>query len=191
MSRVFLAVERSLNRKVVLTVLDFGIAKAVSNSTAASPGTTTVPRLALQGTGLGAPTCIAPESRLRAIPGSIVYRADIYSVGCVAYEMLTGHPPIRGKTPQAVMIAHAKETPEPVGKRWPDAPLALAKFVMPCLEMAPDRRPRRVQEIAHALRGAQASRSGAKGLLERPPWRLPWLLALVSSAAALGLALAR
>jgi serine/threonine-protein kinase len=169
-------------------VLDFGIAKAVSDSTATSPGATTAPRLTLQGTSLGTPTYIAPEQA--AGDPTLDHRADIYSVGCVAYEMLTGHPPFRGKTPQAVMIAHAKETPEPVAKRRPDAPPALAKLVMACLEKTPDRRPRRAQEIVNALRSTHAS-GGAKGLFERAPWWLPWVLAGVSSAAAIGLALAR
>ena len=165
-------------------VLDFGIAKAVSDSTA--NGSTTAPRLTLQGTSLGTPTYIAPEQA--AGDPSLDHRADIYSVGCVAYEMLTGHPPFRGKTPQAVMIAHANEAPEPVAKRRPDTPPALAKLVMACLEKEPDRRPRRAQEIVRALHSAHAS-GGARGLFERAPWWLPWVLAGVSSAAAIGLAL--
>jgi len=167
-------------------VLDFGIAKAVSDSTA--NGSTTAPRLTLQGTSLGTPTYIAPEQA--AGDPSLDHRADIYSVGCVAYEMLTGHPPFRGKTPQAVMIAHANEAPEPVAKRRPDTPPALAKLVMACLEKEPDRRPRRAQEIVRALHSAHAS-GGARGLFERAPWWLPWVLAGVSSAAAIGLALTR
>ena len=167
-------------------VLDFGIAKAVSDSTA--NGSTTAPRLTLQGTSLGTPTYIAPEQA--AGDPSLDHRADIYSVGCVAYEMLTGHPPFRGKTPQAVMIAHANEAPEPVAKRRPDTPPALAKLVMACLEKEPDRRPRRAQEIVRALHAARAS-GGARGLFERAPWWLPWVLAGVSSAAAIWLALTR
>ncbi len=169
-------------------VLDFGIAKAVSDSTATTPGATTAPRLTLQGTSLGTPTYIAPEQA--AGDPTLDHRADIYSVGCVAFEMLTGHPPFRGKSPQAVMIAHARELPEPVAKLRPDTPPALAKFVMACLEKEPNQRPRRAEEIVRSLRAEHTS-GGARGLLERAPWWLPWVLAAVSSAAALGLALAR
>jgi len=170
-------------------VLDFGIAKAVSASTASGGGTTTAPRLTLQGTSLGTPTYIAPEQA--AGDPSLDHRADIYSVGCVAYEMLTGHPPFRGKTPQAVMIAHARETPEPVGKRRPDAPPRLAKLVMRCLEKSPDRRPQRASEIVHQLRPGASGDSGLRGALSRAPWWLPWALALVSTGVALLLAFTR
>ncbi len=171
-------------------VLDFGIAKAVSNATAPMSNTT-APRLTLQGTSLGTPTYIAPEQA--AGDPSLDHRADIYSVGCVAYEMLSGHPPFRGKTPQAVMIAHAKEAPEPIAKRRPDVPAPLAKLVMACLEKEPHKRPQRAEQIVRALRPARESgaTSGVKGTLERLPWWLPWLLAAASTAAAVGLALTR
>jgi len=170
-------------------VLDFGIAKAVSASTTSGGGTTTAPRLTLQGTSLGTPTYIAPEQA--AGDPSLDHRADIYSVGCVAYEMLTGHPPFRGKTPQAVMIAHAREAPEPVGKRRPDAPPRLAKLVMRCLEKSPDRRPQRASEIVHLLRPGASGDGGLRGALSRVPWWLPWALALVSTGVALLLAFTR
>jgi serine/threonine-protein kinase len=169
-------------------VLDFGIAKAVSDSTHSGGGATTAPRLTLQGTSLGTPTYIAPEQA--AGDPTLDHRADIYSVGCVAYEMLTGHPPFRGKTPQAVMIAHAKESPEPIAKRRPDAPPALTRLVMRCLAKAPDGRPRRASEIVAALRGDQGV-GGLRGLLDRAPWWLPWLLAALSTAVAIGVAISR
>jgi serine/threonine-protein kinase len=168
-------------------VLDFGIAKAVSDATA-PVSTNSMPRLTLQGTSLGTPTYIAPEQA--AGDPSLDHRADIYSVGCVAYEMLTGHPPFRGKSPQAVMIAHAKEVPEPIAKRRPDTPSPLAKLVMACLEKDPERRPQRAAQLVKVLRPAHET-GGLKGAFERAPWWLPWALAGVSSAAALGLALSR
>jgi serine/threonine-protein kinase len=164
-------------------VLDFGIAKAVSD--AASPDST-APRLTLQGTSLGTPTYIAPEQA--AGDPSLDHRADIYSVGAVAYEMLSGHPPFRGKSPQAVMKAHASEVPEPVGKRRPDTPAVLSRLVMNCLEKAPSRRPQRAAEIARALRPTPVS-GGVRGLLERAPWWLPWVTTAVATGAALGMAI--
>ncbi len=172
-------------------VLDFGIAKAVSNATAASGvSASTPPRLTLQGTSLGTPTYIAPEQA--AGDPTLDHRADIYSVGCVAYEMLTGHPPFRGKSPQQVMIAHAKEAPEPIGRRRPDAPAVLLKLVMKCLEKSPDHRPQRAADIVRALRPASSGGNGSlRSLLQRMPWWLPWALAVVSTAAAIALAFTR
>ena len=160
-------------------VLDFGIAKALSDA-ASQDGFT--PRLTLQGTSLGTPTYIAPEQA--AGDPSLDHRADIYSVGAVAYEMLCGHPPFHGKSPQAVMIAHAREVPEPIGKRRPDTPAALAKLVMKCLEKAPERRPQRAAEFLHALRPNRAS-GGLRGVLERAPWWLPWAMAVVATGVAI------
>ncbi len=160
-------------------VLDFGIAKAVSD---AASQDSAAPRLTLQGTSLGTPTYIAPEQA--AGDPSLDHRADIYSVGAVAYEMLSGHPPFRGKSPQAVMIAHAKEVPEPIGKRRPDTPATLARLVMKCLEKVPERRPQRAAEFERALRPSRAT-GGVRGLLERAPWWLPWVMAVVATAAAL------
>jgi serine/threonine-protein kinase len=169
-------------------VLDFGIAKALSNATASTPSTATAPRITLPGTSLGTPTYIAPEQA--AGDPALDHRADLYSIGCVAYEMLTGHPPFRGKTPQAVMIAHAREAPEPVTKRRPDTPAPLARLVMRCLAKSPDDRPRHARELVDALRPDQAH-TGFRAALERAPWWLPWALAAVSTAAAIGVALAR
>jgi len=171
-------------------VLDFGIAKALSN--AASPAESNAPRITLQGTSLGTPTYIAPEQA--AGDPALDHRADIYSVGCVAYEMLTGHPPFRGRTPQAVMIAHAQEAPEPVARRRADTPPALARLVMACLEKAPERRPARAHDIVTALhppRPSGGATGGVRAALERAPWWLPWLVAAVATIAALAMALTR
>jgi serine/threonine-protein kinase len=168
-------------------VLDFGIAKAVSDATSQEGGA--APRLTLQGTSLGTPTYIAPEQA--AGDPSLDHRADIYSVGAVAYEMLSGHPPFSGKSPQAVMIAHASEAPEPIGRRRPDTPVPLARLVMNCLEKVPGQRPQRAAEIARALRPATPVSGGVRGLLERAPWWLPWMTALVATGAALAMAVRR
>ncbi len=157
--------------------------KAVSDSASLN---TPLPRLTLQGTSLGTPTYIAPEQA--AGDPTLDHRADIYSVGAVAYEMLSGHPPFRGKSPQAVMIAHAKEVPEAIGKRRPDTPAPLAKLVMTCLEKLPHRRPQRAAEIVRVLSPAGPATHGLRGLLERAPWWLPWVAAVVATAAAVGMA---
>jgi serine/threonine-protein kinase len=81
----------------VAVVTDFGVAKAVSAS-ADGPGTTGLTSL---GVALGTPAYMAPE-QATASPQTD-HRADIYAMGVVAYEMLTGLPPFSGRSAQAVL----------------------------------------------------------------------------------------
>src|SRR5215471_1542656 len=112
-------------------VLDFGIGKALMSAQREdSDG-----RITAAGVSLGTPTYIAPEQA--SGDPSLDHRADIYALGVVAYEMITGHPPFRGRTPQAIMAAHAKEAPEPLTARRQDVPSDLARIVMKCLEKPP------------------------------------------------------
>jgi tetratricopeptide (TPR) repeat protein len=106
-------------------VTDFGVAKAVSEATGRE-------KLTTAGVALGTPAYMAPEQAV-ADP-HIDHRADIYAVGAVAYELLTGRPPFTGTTPQMVLSAHVTEVPEPVTKDRHAVPPALAQLVMRCLE---------------------------------------------------------
>lgn len=83
------------------------------------------------------------------------HRADLYALGVVAYEALTGAPPFAGRTPQALMAAHAVRVPEPVRDRRPAVPLALAALVMRCLEKHPADRPSSAAELVRALDAVQ------------------------------------
>ena len=83
-------------------VTDFGVAKAVSEATGRQQLTTA-------GVALGTPTYMAPEQA--AADPHIDHRADIYSVGAVAYELLTGRPPFLGTTPQMILSAHLSDHP--------------------------------------------------------------------------------
>jgi serine/threonine-protein kinase len=106
-------------------VTDFGVAKAVSEATGRD-------KLTTAGVALGTPAYMAPE-QASADP-HIDHRADIYAVGALAYEMLTGRPPFVGATPQAVLAAHVTEAVEPVTKHRDTVPPALEQLVMKCLE---------------------------------------------------------
>jgi len=84
-------------------VADFGIARPVQ-----APGQE---RLTQTGVSLGTPAYMSPEQIDGAV--EVDERSDVYSLGCVFFEMLTGEPPYRGATPQAVLIKHLTEpTPE-------------------------------------------------------------------------------
>jgi eukaryotic-like serine/threonine-protein kinase len=165
-------------------VLDFGIGKALMSAQREdSDG-----RITAAGVSLGTPTYIAPEQA--SGDPTLDHRADIYALGVVAYEMITGHPPFRGRTPQAIMAAHAKEAPEAISSRRADVPSALSRIVMKCLEKAPSDRPASAAEIAHLL-SPSATKSETRSALSRIPLWIPWLLTAVSTAAAIALALAR
>jgi len=167
-------------------VLDFGIGKAL---TAASQHEDADGRITQAGVSLGTPTYIAPEQA--GGDPSLDHRADIYALGVVAYEMITGHPPFRGRTPQQMMAAHARDVPELVTLRRPDVPPDLANIVMQCLEKAPAARPQSASEIVQVLRPASAPDKAARSGLARIPIWVPWLLAAVSTAAAITLAFTR
>ena len=123
-------------------VTDFGVAKALTVATDDSM------RSSL-GLALGTPLYMAPE-QVAADP-STDHRADLYSVGVVAYEMLVGQPPFRGRTPHGVMAAHAMELPEPVQRERPEIPSSLAALVMRCLEKDPAARPQSAEELLRVL----------------------------------------
>jgi serine/threonine-protein kinase len=123
-------------------VTDFGVAKAVSEATGRE-------KLTTAGVALGTPAYMAPEQAV-ADP-HVDHRADIYAVGAVAYELLTGRPPFTGTTPQMVLSAHVTEVPEPVTKDRQAAPPALAQLVMKCLEKKPADRWQSAEELLPQL----------------------------------------
>lgn len=137
------------------TVTDFGIAKALSAARMEGPGS---PTLTAMGTSLGTPTYMAPEQA--AGDPSTNHRADIYSFGCMAYELLTGRPPFAGLTPHKLFAAHMGEKPQPVTDLRPDTPSALADLVMLCLEKEPDNRPQDAGDMARVLDGVTSSGTG-------------------------------
>ena len=82
---------------------------------------------------------------------NIDHRADLYSFGCLAYEILAGQAPYSGDTAHMLLLAHLSEQPVPLGERCPECPPALARLVMQCLEKEADRRPQSAREILRVL----------------------------------------
>src|SRR2546425_6661074 len=109
-------------------VTDFGVAKALSES----PGRSS---LTSAGMALGTPAYMAPEQA--AADPHTDHRCDIYAVGILGYELLTGRPPFVGTSPQQVLAAVATQTPEPLARYRPTVPPAIADLVVRCLEKHP------------------------------------------------------
>jgi len=129
-------------------VTDFGVAKALSEATDAGPLTSV-------GVALGTAGYMAPEQA--AADPATDSRADIYSFGVMAYEMLAGHTPFAGRSLQATMAAHATEAPTPLVSLRPAAPAQLADLVMRCLAKRPADRPQTASEVVKALDGISLS----------------------------------
>jgi len=111
------------------------------------------------GMSVGTPTYMAPEQA--AADPDVDHRADIYSFGITAYEMLTGRPPFCDSAPRKLLAAHLTEAPEPVLARRPDTPPALAALVMACLAKEPSDRPQTARDLAQMLEIVQAGEQRA------------------------------
>src|SRR5262245_14277739 len=121
-------------------VVDFGIARAAGSDT-------------LTGTGvvLGSTACLAPE---QASGQPVDERADLYALGCVLYEMVTGAVPFSADTPVATMYRHVNEDPPPPSSIHP-IPARLEGVIMRCLEKDPRRRFAMAVDLEHALLSPQ------------------------------------
>ena len=156
-------------------VTDFGVAKAVSEATGRDKLTTV-------GVALGTPTYMAPEQA--AADPHIDHRADIYAVGAVAYELLTGRPPFLGTTPQMILSAHLADTPEPVTKYREAVPPALEQLVLKCLEKNPADRWQSAEELLPYLEALATPSGGVTptGTMPVGPARRSWKVAAVATA---------
>ena len=145
-------------------VTDFGVAKAVSEAKAVSDvaGSTT---MTSAGMALGTPAYMAPE-QATADP-NVDHRADIYAVGVIAYELLTGRPPFEGSLHQ-VLAAHVTVQPEPVGQRRTGLPPALEHAVMKCLAKNPAERWQRSEDLLAELEAVATPSGGSSPATAQP-----------------------
>ena len=149
-------------------VTDFGVAKAVSEATGRQQLTTI-------GVALGTPAYMSPE-QATADP-HVDHRADIYALGAMGYELLTGRPPFIGGSPQQVLAAHVTETAEPVTKHRASIPAPLAELIARCLEKKPADRPQSAEELVPQLEalltpsGGMTPTAAHPGAVQRHSWR--------------------
>ena len=150
-------------------VTDFGIAKALSESADADALTTC-------GLVLGTPAYMAPE---QALDEGVDQRADLYSLGVVAYEMLAGTLPFSGRTLHAILAAQVQGRPADLALRRPDVPARVAGLVMRLLEKDPSDRLQSADEVVRVLESASAPelRTARTRLRSLPAVNRSWLAA--------------
>src|SRR5207248_6926946 len=110
------------------------------------------------GIALGTPAYMSPE-QASADP-HVDHRADIYSFGVLAYELLAGASPFAGRPLSQILAAQVTEAPEPIQKRRPNMPPALATLIMRCLEKRPGDRPQSADELLTTLDAIATTPSG-------------------------------
>jgi serine/threonine-protein kinase len=144
-------------------VADFGLAKALSGTSGEEP-------LSHTGFAVGTPEYMSPEQA--SGDAHLDGRTDVYALGCVLYEMLTGEPPFRGTTPHAVFARHRAESIPSVRVVRPDLPAGLDAVVRRALAKVPADRFGSAAEFGATL--------AAGGTPERRPWHryVPHLAAL-------------
>ncbi|MCC6993378.1 MAG: serine/threonine protein kinase [Deltaproteobacteria bacterium] len=140
---------------VRLKVLDFGIAKLASE---AGPGIKTRTQSVM-----GTPIYMSPEQCKGA--GTVDARADIYSLGCVLFELATGRPPFQAEGAGELITMHLRDAPPALGTLAPALPARLAALIMRMLEKAPEARPQRMDEVKAELDAIATS----PGLTAPPP----------------------
>ena len=128
--------------RAVIKVLDFGLAKATREDPLDGG-------LTHQGQMLGTPDYIAPEQITDAQSADI--RADIYSLGCTAYYLLSGGPPFRGPSLYDLLQAHHSMDARPLNLARTDVPVELAALVAKMMAKEPHRRFQSPDEVAKAL----------------------------------------
>ena len=167
-------------------LLDFGLAKAPAPVVATSGLSmlpTTPPTLTAQGTILGTFQYMAPEQieGLEADP-----RTDIFALGAVLFEMLTGRPAFEGKTRASLLGAILKDTPPRVSTLQPVAPPALDRVIGTCLEKDPDDRYQSARDLLRDLKWVATTGTPATPTAAASPRRVVRTVAAAVTLAVCG-----
>jgi tetratricopeptide (TPR) repeat protein/tRNA A-37 threonylcarbamoyl transferase component Bud32 len=139
-----------------LQVLDFGIAHFLDNSHT---------QLTTDGAIIGTPAYMAPE---QAKGVGVDARTDLYALGVVLYEMVTGSAPFRGPTTVSVLVMHVQVPPRPPSELVA-VPEGLEALIMALLAKAPDDRPKSAAEVVERLRALAPEAAGTTGPRRPPP----------------------
>jgi serine/threonine protein kinase len=137
-------IARSENGTDFVKLVDFGIAKILPAADVQNPGLTQTGEL------LGSPLYMSPEQCLGEL---LDVRSDIYSLGCLMYEVLSGAPPFSAPNPIKIIFKHLNEIPSPIRRPLSghEIPPPLEAMVLRCLEKKPADRYQSVAELASDL----------------------------------------
>ena len=173
-------------------VADFGIARALT-------GDAREQKLTQTGTSIGTPLYMSPE---QAAGDEVGATADLYSLGCVTYEMLTGAPPFTGANARAIMARHTMEMVPSVRVVRDTVPEEMEDAIFAVLSKVPADRPKTAAQFAELITGGAGTtttrrvaarsrmttaRSGPQAAFKRRPrWLVPAAVAATLAAAAIG-----
>jgi TolB-like protein/tRNA A-37 threonylcarbamoyl transferase component Bud32 len=170
-----------LDREGNVRIMDFGIARSAKGRGLTDPGVI-----------IGTPDYMSPEQ----LEGQEAdRRSDIYALGVILYEMLTGEPPFEGETPLVVAMKHRTESPRDPRELNPQIPEDLSRLILRCLEKDRDRRCQSADEVVRDLGAIEKGLTTTRGVTReevRPArgrrFKPAWLPAavIVIAAAALG-----
>jgi serine/threonine protein kinase len=134
-------------------IVDFGIVKVLEVGDNDQ-------ELTQEGSVVGSPNYMAPE---QITTGKVDPRSDMYSLGVILYQCLTGRFPFEVETPMQMMVAHVSKPPIPLldRTRGLKVPAWLDELVMRCLAKSPDKRPQAMDEVLRAIQGDALSRDSA------------------------------
>ena len=125
-----------ISREGKVKVTDFGIAKATTSQTTTS-------------SAMGSVHYASPE---QARGGYVDHRSDIYSLGIVMYEMVTGRVPFDGETAVTVAVKHLQEQMVPPSKYCPEIPYSLEQIILKCTQKSVDRRYQNMEDVIADLK---------------------------------------
>jgi Tol biopolymer transport system component/tRNA A-37 threonylcarbamoyl transferase component Bud32 len=159
-------------------VTDFGVSKAVSEATGRQQLTTA-------GVALGTPAYMAPEQA--AADPHLDQRVDIYALGVLGYELLTGRTPFAGKTPQETLSAHVMLAPDPPTRFRPGLSAPLEAVILKCLAKRPADRYQAAEELVQVLEPLATPSGGVTPTQTQPvPAVAPGKARLFNTARVLG-----
>ena len=150
--------EQSEAGGVIAKVLDFGLARSVDGDGS----------LTQSGMIVGTPQYMAPE-QARGAPPNI--RSDLFSLGCVLYQMTTGRQPFVGRNVLDQLRALAVDVPPPVSELRDNAPSELAQLIHQLLEKTPSSRPASANEVAERLRNIATDQAQNNATIQAPESR--------------------
>src|SRR6201986_2220345 len=143
-----------------IKVMDFGIARAMSDNQATMTQTAQI---------IGTAQYLSPE---QARGERVDARSDLYSTGCLMYELLTGRPPFTGDSPVAIAYQHVRENPVPPSQRDPSLPPWADSIVLKAMAKLPDDRYQSAAEMQADIQRAASGMQVAASI--QPPTRIDY-----------------